>query len=250
MVRKLNVARDVHDVRDYRLDSFPAVDPPPHVDLRGWAGNIKDQGEEGSCTGHAFSSAREWIARKYEHNEVVLSPQFLYAEELIKNNSFPQDVGSQPRTGCKVLTSIGVCEASLYPYKAGEIVKPNADQIRNALTYRTGAYHRLQDANDLMDCLGDTTPWPVTIGFPVYESFMTDAVAKSGIMPVPKPGEKLVGGHEVLCLGYDLHSEMAINQNSWGVSWGKLGYFMMPFEVINSNNVDMWMVHTGRPWGV
>src|ERR1039458_2628080 len=29
------------------------------VDLREWGGPIKDQGEEGSCTGHAFSSARE-----------------------------------------------------------------------------------------------------------------------------------------------------------------------------------------------
>ena len=39
---------------------------PQQVDLREWSGPIKDQGEEGSCTGHAFSSAREWIARKYE----------------------------------------------------------------------------------------------------------------------------------------------------------------------------------------
>jgi hypothetical protein len=33
------------------------------VDLRVWGGPIKDQGEEGSCTGHVFLSAREWIAR-------------------------------------------------------------------------------------------------------------------------------------------------------------------------------------------
>jgi len=36
---------------------------PQQVDLREFGGPIKDQGEEGSCTGHAFSSAREWMAR-------------------------------------------------------------------------------------------------------------------------------------------------------------------------------------------
>jgi hypothetical protein len=62
MVRKFGAFRDVHDVRDrmYRA-SRPALPVPPHVDLREWGGPIKDQGREGSCTGHAFSSAREWI---------------------------------------------------------------------------------------------------------------------------------------------------------------------------------------------
>src|ERR1700730_18765745 len=67
MIRKFGALRDVHDVRDrmYRASRLaPAV--PLHVYLREWGGPIKDQGEESSCTGHAFSSAREWIARKYE----------------------------------------------------------------------------------------------------------------------------------------------------------------------------------------
>jgi hypothetical protein len=55
MIRKFGALRDVHDVRDrmYRASRLaPSV--PLHVDLREWGGPIKDQGEEGSCTGHAF----------------------------------------------------------------------------------------------------------------------------------------------------------------------------------------------------
>jgi C1A family cysteine protease len=99
-----------------------------------------------------------------------------------------------------------------------------------------------------MSCLADETPWPITVGFTVYESFMSDQVANTGIMPIPKPGEQVQGGHEVLCLGYDAPSKLAIIQNSWGDSWGQKGYFMMPFEVLTASDTDLWMTHTGKPW--
>src|SRR5271156_3097678 len=114
---------------------------PQQVDLREWSGPIKDQGEEGSCTGHAFSSGREWIARKDEKTSAILSPQYLYVEELLADGSFPRDEGAMPRTGCQTLTAKGCCEESLYPYVAGKLTAPTADQAQNALEYKTGAYH-------------------------------------------------------------------------------------------------------------
>ena len=47
-----------------------------------------------------------------------------------------------------------------------------------------------------MCCLAHATPWPVLVGFTVYDSFMSDQVAESGVMPVPKVGEQQQGGHE------------------------------------------------------
>ena len=247
--RKFGALRDVHDVRDrrYRAPS-PSRPVPQHVDLREWGGPIKDQGEEGSCTGHAFSSAREWIARMYEKSSPILSPQCLYVEELLADGSFPNDEGAMPRTGCQVLTSKGCCEVSLYPYVAGNFTVPTAAQAQNALKYKTGAYHRIETLSDLLNCPADRTSWPVLVGFVVYESFLTRQVADSGVMPIPKPGEEPQGGHEVLCLGYDLPKQLALIQNSWGDSWGQRGYFWMPFEVISSPDSDLWMVHTGGVW--
>jgi hypothetical protein len=251
MIRKFGAVRDVHDVRDrmYRA-SRPARPVPPHVDLREWGGPIKDQGREGSCTGHAFSSAREWIARRYENASPILSPHCLYVEELIADGSFPKDEGAMPRTGCQVLTAKGCCEASLYPYVAGKFTPPTAEQARNALEYKTGAYHRIGSLPDFLSCLADPTPWPVLVGFAVCESFMSHQVAEAGFMPTPKPDEGQQGGHEVLCLGYDFPKQLALMQNSWGDGWGQRGYFWMPFDVISSSDTDLWMVHTGGPWKV
>ncbi|MGB8012514.1 MAG: C1 family peptidase [Terriglobales bacterium] len=244
--RKFGALRDVHDVRDrmYRT-ALPARPVPPHVDLREWGGAIKDQGEEGSCTGHAFSSAREWMARKYEKSSPVLSPQCLYAEELLASGDFPNDDGAMPRTGCQVLTAHGCCETALYPYVAGKITRPTPEQSENALKYRTGGYHRIGTLTDFLSCLADSRPWPVLVGFTVYESFLSDQVAESGIMPVPQPGEQQQGGHEVLCLGYDVAKQLALIQNSWGKGWGQRGYFWMPFAVIKAADTDLWLVHTG-----
>ncbi len=249
VTRKLGAIRDVHDVRD-RTYSASSVAPsiPPQIDLRSWAGPIKDQGEEGSCTGHAFSSAREWMARRYERSAPVLSPQFLYVEELIADKSFPNDEGAMPRTACQALTAKGCCEASLYPYSAEKFTSPTAEQEENALKYKTGAYHRVESLSDLLSCLADPTPWPVTVGFTVYESFTSDETADTGIMPVPHPSESQQGGHEVLCLGYDLPKQLALIQNSWGDAWGQHGYFWMPFSVIASADTDLWVVHTGGRW--
>jgi C1A family cysteine protease len=247
--RRLGALRDVHDVRDrlYRRSSGPWT-TPQRVDLREWGGPIKDQGEEGSCTGHAFSSAREWIARRYERTAPVLSPQYLYVEELILSGDFPNDEGAMPRTGCQALTAKGCCEATLYPYVAGKLTLPTDVQMQNALKYKTGAYHRIENLDDFVTYLADPTPWPVAIGFTVYESFMSDQVAETGIMPVPEPQETPQGGHEVLCLGYNLATRLALIQNSWGSNWGRNGYFWMPFEVISSASTDLWIVHTGHPW--
>lgn len=253
ITRKWGALRDVHDVRDQMYPSLERSTSakkklPQRVDLREWAGPVKDQGEEGSCTGHAFSSAREWIARRYEQRSPVLSPQFLYVEELIANGTFPRDEGAMPRTGCQVLTGKGCCETTYYPYVEGRLSSPTETQLENASKYKTGAYHRIAKFEDFLGCLADAAPWPVTVGFVVYESFLSERVAASGVMPVPKAGEERQGGHEVLCLGYDLPKQLALVQNSWGTGWGQKGFFWMPFEVIGSHATDLWVVHTGSPW--
>jgi hypothetical protein len=171
---------------------------PPAVEYMGYCGPIKSQQNEGSCTGHMASSAVEWIERKYGKNKnAVLSPQDVYANELIMDGDFPRDNGSSLGTACKVLTSLGVCPESAYPYQSGQIEMPTQDQKDQALQYKMGAYHRLTGSRQVISCLGDPTPWPVLVGFDVTEALESDVVAKTGVYA---PSGAVIGGHAVLCL--------------------------------------------------
>src|SRR5271170_3870095 len=73
---------------------------PLYGDLSPFDGPIKDQGQEGSCTGHAFSEYAEWVVRKYfpGNGPLIFSPQFLYALALMADGNFPNDDGSDGET--------------------------------------------------------------------------------------------------------------------------------------------------------
>jgi hypothetical protein len=232
---------------------------PVTVDTRTSCGPVKDQGSEGACTAHAGTSAREWIGRRYlKQPTKVFSPQYVYAKELIAQGDFPQDDGSDGTTLCGVLTSSGCCELDLYPYVPGQINMPTVAQDQNAVAFRLGAYHGLQGSQTALSVLGDPTPWPVEIGFTVYESFESDELAETGIMPIPAPSEEQIGGHEVLMVGYDVGSvptlrpancpAAALIQNSWGTSWGIGGFFWMPLQILDAQDSDLKIAHSGAPW--
>lgn len=256
VVRKYGAKKDAPDPRDRKMSYPHKLTPlPAMVDEREFCGPIKNQGDEGSCTGHAGSSSVEWQFRKWMKETPILSPQNLYVNELTLEGSFPSDDGAQTRSICKVLNTQGVCEEAIQPYVSGKLAKPTPAQVENALKYKLGGYHRLAGLDDFLTCLGDPVPWPVLVGFNVFESFEGDDVAKAGLMPVPNTKkERLLGGHEVLAVGYDRNGQLtngipvAICQNSWGPEWGVKGFFYMPLEVLGDPNQvsDLWVIHIGH----
>jgi hypothetical protein len=224
-----------------------------------FCGPVKDQGNQGSCTGHEKATNGEWIRRAYFKSQEIFSPAFVYSRELLMDGTFPQDEGSTGETGCLVAIRYGLCEAALDPYNDSRIVQPTPAQDANAANNKMGAYHGVSDSMTAISCLSDPVPWPVGIGFQVYESFESNETAQSGVMPIPVPGEKLLGGHQTAgCGGYDIGDVPTIRpagcgpailvQNSWGIPWGLAGFFWMQLPILDEQTTDVKILHSGEPW--
>lgn len=79
-------------------------------------------------------------------------------------------------------------------------------------------------------------------GFSGYESFESDEVAKTIIVPTPDKSEQLLGDRAVVLCGYDDATKRFLVRNSWG----EAGYFTLPYEYVTDPNLasDFWVVQT------
>ena len=90
----------------------------------------------------------------------------------------------------------------------------------------------------------------IAFGFTVYESFESPEVGKSGIVPLPNRNEKVLGGHEVLLVGYlKDETNYGLVRNSWGPGWGMGGYFLMPWAYLLDANLASDFRTIRRPAG-
>ena len=71
----------------------------------------------------------------------------------------------------------------------------------------------------------------------ILPDFESPAVAKTGKVPMPGSGEKALGGHAVLAVGYDDASQRFIVMNSWSAKWGLKGYFTIPYGYLTDDNL-------------
>jgi C1A family cysteine protease len=61
---------------------------------------------------------------------------------------------------------------------------------------------------------------------------------------MPGLHEAVLGGHAVLCVGYDDATQRFIVRNSWGSNWGQAGYFTIPYAYLLNENLadDFWTI--------
>ncbi len=241
---------DIPDARDHVLHlSKKASALPPSVDLRPQCAPVYDQGQLGSCTANAIAGAIEFDQRKEQLAQIFTpSRLFIYYNERVVENSVDSDAGAQIRDGIKSVASQGVCAESLWPYAADQFAtRPSAPCYKIARTHPAVNYSRVpQDTNQLKACLA--AGYPFVLGITVYESFESDEVAHSGVVPLPQASETALGGHAVMAAGYDDASQRFLVRNSWGSDWGMGGYFTIPYAYLTDDNLasDFWTIRVVR----
>jgi len=236
---------DLPDQRDFfyaKTFRIPAL-LPAKVDLRAQCPPVENQGQLGSCTANALVGALEFLELKAQQQLVDLSRLFVYYNERVIEHSTKHDAGAMLRDGIKSLAKQGVCPESIWPYAVRKFaVRPPAACYTQGKMHTISSYHRLAGTDEMRACLADG--FPFVFGFTVYESFESDAVAKSGVLNLPKAKESAIGGHAVCAVGYDDVAQRFIVRNSWGTDWGKHGYFTMPYAYLADRNLsdDFWTV--------
>jgi C1A family cysteine protease len=241
---------DFPDQRDllYSAIAPPAAPLPQKVDLRSKCSPIENQGKLGSCTAKALVGALEFLEIKDGAPFVDLSRLFIYYNERVIEGTVKQDSGAFIRDGIKSLAKQGVCPEKEWPYKVASFKKkPAAKCYTDAKKHQITSYHRLSSLDEMRTCLADG--FPFVFGFTVYEAFESAAVAKSGVLNMPGPNEKVMGGHAVLAVGYDDTQRTFIIRNSWDTDWGMKGYFTMPSDYLDpakSLADDFWTIRASE----
>jgi C1A family cysteine protease len=203
------------------------------VDNRNTCSPVADQGHLGSCTAFAMGRGlREQIEVKNGGDTAPLSGLFLYYAERAASGDVTVDSGSTIDQGMSSLTDTGICHESTDPYDITKFsIKPSAAAYTEAATLKIHDSTNLASLDDVKTALnaGQT----VAFGFRVYASFRN--IKSDGMMPVPKAGEQLLGGHAILAVGYDDAKQVLIIRNSWSATWGDKGYFYMPYKVASNS---------------
>jgi C1A family cysteine protease len=238
--------RDLPDIRDHVLSSPPTnLSVPDKVDLRSEQPPIYDQGSMGSCTAQSICGIVEYDMMKQKKDDVFTpSRLYLYYNERYLLGQTGYDYGATIRSGMKALNSWGYCNEGLWPYRRDLLLRrPSSSCYVAGRQTRITEYARVNQGLLAMQAqLAEGNP--ITFGFSVYSSFQTREVASTGIVPMPRRGEYLLGGHAVTIVGYDNESSRFLIRNSWGVGWGQKGYCTMPYDFILNPNLaaDFWVV--------
>jgi C1A family cysteine protease len=239
---------DKPDFRDYRT-TFAVIKAPASYFLDSkLLPPIRDQGQQGSCTGHATHGAVAYLRNLEKQPIDNPSPRFIYWNGRVIEGTTDQDSGCEIRDVVKAVNKWGVCDESLCRYSDSDYTTPPTKAaFAAAMQDVLKAYRRVnQDVQSLKLAL--IHKQPVVIGFSVYEEFESQVVAMTGEVPMPATTSRMVGGHAVWIVGYDnAHRKGCFRlANSWGPGWGNHGYFWMPYDYLANPDLstDFWALQS------
>ena len=245
-IRLYGWKKDLPDFRDHIFQAAPIQAAlPSKIDLRQYCPPVYDQGNLGSCTAQAIAALVQIDEIKLNRpDKATPSRLYIYYNERLIEGTVSSDSGATLRDGIKTLNSQGFCDESLWPYVEKKFTtKPSTKCYTAAKTHLVQKYQAVpQNLNSVKAVLAQG--FPIVFGMTVYDSFESDQVAATGIVPLPTHSESMLGGHAMCIVGYDDAKHWFIVRNSWSADWGSKGYCFIPYSYLLDQNLasDFWTV--------
>lgn len=161
----------------------------------------------------------------------VPSRRFIYFLERLMEGDVLKNEGAVGHDGFKVLRHTGAPPEDFWPYDEPVIVKPDPEAYAHAGSYKIKTYvHPRQVGREIMALIFNKQP--VATGATLYDTFEGEEAMKTGMIPMPVKGDKVIGGHEFDFIGWTpTHVEC---RNSWGDAVQDEGYFWLPWDYVLS----------------
>jgi C1A family cysteine protease len=194
---------------------------------------------------HGVSVGLRYLLKKNGKPDHNYSRLQLYYDGRKLEGTIDSDSGLEIRDAIKCVAKLGVAHEELWPYDVSKFKLPPPPSVyTDANNYQALEYKRVEiSARAVKTAIAQG--YPVIIGLTLFSSFESDAVEKTGIVPMPDiHKEENVGGHCMAAVGYGQKPGYITVQNSWDVDWGDKGYCYLPEEYIGSKNFggDYWII--------
>lgn len=201
-----------------------AFNAPDEIDPRSWH-QIENQGQMGSCQGHALSSVGEMadLIATGGRKTKQFSRLWCYYRSQQYDGILGKDIGSTLAGGLAVATQDGICREEKMPYPdpvvyTGRFANGSFEDAQN---FKIRRHTWLKNYDEVFAFIA-SGQGGVEIGI----RWPSDWMQCNGVLESFIPGQ---GGHAVCFLGYSKRTDRSGRKylwmaNSWGTEWGNGGW--------------------------
>lgn len=221
------------DTRDYQVAQFinptAAANLAPAWDFSGLLQPVRNQGNEGTCVGHALTTVMGYqqmtaAAPGKQPDREILAPRDAYEGARMLEPIAGGAEGATPRSALKYAQRSGIGAELYWPYYQHQRGNPSAGIEASRYANRILTYSRVPAAPAAMkDALYWHGPILAVInadgGFGAHKG---DGVIRSAGLNL--------GQHAVTIAGWDDTKGAFRIRNSWGTEWGDRGDAWLPYS--------------------
>ncbi|HTU70895.1 MAG TPA: C1 family peptidase [Candidatus Baltobacteraceae bacterium] len=233
--------RDEPDARDRRFR--PSIARLPRaVDLSAWCGEVYQQRHIQSCSANALASTFTLIANRDRRPIPGPSRLFMYFNARKAKRQQQTDCGTTLRTAIKAAARFGACPERMWRYLDANVLATPPHPCYAHAHVRPASYRRIaRNLDDLYAALAQRNPF--VFGVEAYVETFSEA-AHTGVLRLPRPSDRPITGHALICVGYDRAKKRFLARNSLGKRFADDGFFWIPeaYFIDRSLTFDFWIV--------